>query len=167
MFVWSRNTVRDSSHISFFCGRDPFCEVVWQLENTHGGADRFAWLTSGPPPSLEWPVGLSFSPKLQTLYCLSSPMNTPLCPRIFLFMAGYQNLHTSSFFFSVICWSYLRTEISVILSTGNKLHSHHSSLYFSLCGRKITSTKWFSQPLCWCYLATALNLQSSSIALCR
>ena len=33
--VCRRNTVRESSHISFFCGRDPFCEVVQRPENTH------------------------------------------------------------------------------------------------------------------------------------
>ena len=33
--VCSRNTVRESSHISFFCGGDPFCEVKRQPENTH------------------------------------------------------------------------------------------------------------------------------------
>ena len=95
----------ESSHISFFCGGEPFCEVVRRPENTHGGS---------------WQVCLSdqrvfaFSPKLQTLYCLSSPT-------YFLFMAGYRNLLTSVFF-SIICWSYLRTEISVILSIGNKKH---------------------------------------------
>ena len=50
-------------------------------------------------------------------------------PMYFLFMAGYQNLHTSIFFFLVI-WSYLQTEISVTLSTGNKLHSSPSSFIF-------------------------------------
>ena len=140
MFVWSRNTVRESLHISFFCGRDPFWEVAWWLENTHGGADRSAWVISRSLPSLEREVDLSlclgdqqisaFSPKLQTLYCLSSPMNMPLRPCIFLFMAGYQNLHTS-IFFPVICWSYLQMEISVILSTGNKLHYCHHPLFFS------------------------------------
>ena len=46
-FVWSRNKVRESSHISFFCGEVPFCEVVRRPENTYGGADRFAWVTNG------------------------------------------------------------------------------------------------------------------------
>ena len=36
MIVCSRNTVREGSHISFFCGGDPFCEVVRRLENRHG-----------------------------------------------------------------------------------------------------------------------------------
>ena len=35
-FVWSKNTVRESSHTSFFCGGDPFCEVERRPENTHG-----------------------------------------------------------------------------------------------------------------------------------
>ena len=101
-FVWSRNTVRESSHISFFCGGDPFREVVRRPENTHGRADRFAWVTSRPPPSLEWSSGLCFQSKIQTLYCLSSPRNTPLRLCIFLFMAGYRNLHTSVFFRSFV-----------------------------------------------------------------
>ena len=85
----------------------------------------------------------AFSPKLQILYCLSSPMNTPLHPRIFLLVAGYRNLHTSGFF-PVISWSYRRTEISVTRSIGNKSYSLSCD------------------PLCWSYLATALNLLSSS-----
>ena len=82
--VCSRNTIRESSHISSFCGGGPFSEVGWQLENTHNGADSSAWVTSGSLPLLERPADLSlrlsdqwisaFSPKLQTFYCLSSPM---------------------------------------------------------------------------------------------
>ena len=49
-------------------------------------------------------------------------------------------------FFSVIYWPYLRTEIAVTLSIGNKLYSRHHILYFSFL--------W--KPLCWCYLVTAL-----------
>ena len=52
-FVWWRNSVREISHISFFCGGDPFCEVVRRPENTHGGADRFTWVASGSPLSWE------------------------------------------------------------------------------------------------------------------
>ena len=33
--VCSRNTVRENSHISFFCSGYPFCEVVRRPENTH------------------------------------------------------------------------------------------------------------------------------------
>ena len=61
------------------------------------------------------------------------------------------------FLFSVICWSYLRTEISVTLSIGNNLYSRHHISYFSFL--------W--KPLCWCYLSTALNQLTSSTALCR
>ena len=49
-FVWSRNTVRESSHISFFRGGNPLCILEWRPENTHGGADRFAWVTSWSLP---------------------------------------------------------------------------------------------------------------------
>ena len=78
--VCSRNTDKESSHISFFCGGVPFCEVVRRPVNTHKELTDL----------LEWLVGLSlrlrdqqisllrlsdqristFSPKLQTLYCL-------------------------------------------------------------------------------------------------
>ena len=57
--VRSRIAVRESSHISFFCGGDSF---LWSsaLAREHtGGADRSAWVTSGFLPSLERPVDLS------------------------------------------------------------------------------------------------------------
>ena len=134
MFVWSRNTVRESLHISFFCGGDPFCEVVQQPENTHREADSL----------LEWPVDLSYlawatsrSPLLTWVssgFLLSvqnyrpyivfqvpcKNMNILFTSRIFCLSLVIGTLHTSCFF-PEICWFYLQTEISVILSTGNKL----------------------------------------------
>ena len=112
----SRNTVRGSSHISFFCD----------------------------------------SLKLQTLYCLLKS-NAGIWTRLFahVFFCLWLVIGTyilPGFFFSVICWSYLRTEISVSLSIGNKLYSRQHILYFSFL--------W--KPLCWCYLGTALDLPSSS-----
>ena len=50
MIVCSRNTVRESSLISFFCGEDPFCEVLPRPENTLGELTGL----------LEWPAILSF-----------------------------------------------------------------------------------------------------------
>ena len=49
--VCSRNTVREreSSHIFFFCGGDPFCDVVQRPDNTQ---DELTGL-------LEWPADLS------------------------------------------------------------------------------------------------------------
>ena len=146
--MWSRNTIRESSHISFFCGRKPF---VWFR------------MTTGKHTQESWQIGLSIqrvslSPKLQTLYCLSSPMwkyEHASLPTYFLFIAGI-GTYILPLLFLVICWSYLRTEISGILSTGNKLHSRHPPLFFLFPVK----------PLCWCYLATGLNLLSSSIALC-
>ena len=58
-------------------------------------------------------------------------MNTPLRPRIFCLWLVI-GTYILPFFFPVISWSYLRTEMSVILSIGNKLHSLHPSLFFSL-----------------------------------
>ena len=125
-FEWSRITVRESSHISFFRGGDPFCELVQRSENTYRGADRFAWMTSGFLP-FSWATSVSL-PSVQNYrpyIVFSSPMREyehPLRLMYFLFMAGYRNLHTS-FFVPVICWSYLQTEISGILTI---------ILYFSL-----------------------------------
>ena len=117
-FMWSRNTAWETSYISFFCGRDPFCEVVRRSENTHGGADRSAWVTSGSLPSVQ-----NYRPYIvfqlpwtrlfaHVFFCLWLVIVTYILP-----------------FFRVICWSYLRTDISVILSTGNKLHSCHHPLF--------------------------------------
>ena len=70
-------------------------------------------------------------------------MNTPLHPHIFLFMAGYRNLNTFVFcFFLVICWSYLQTEISVILFTGTKLHSRLHPLFLSFLWNHFESAKF-------------------------
>ena len=121
----SRNTVRESSHISFFYGMDLFCEVVRRPENTHGEADRSAWVTSGSPPFAWAPNG--FLPSVQNYrpYIVSQVpcrnMNILFASRLFclwLVIGTYILLGV----FPVICWSYLQTEISVILSTGNKLH---------------------------------------------
>ena len=118
---------------------------------------------------LEWPVGLSlrlsdqrisaFSSKLQTLYCLlKSHADTRMSsPPTYFSVYGWLSELTHFRFFSVICWSYLRTDISVTLSIGNKLYSRHHILYFSFL--------W--KPLCWFNIATALNLLSSFTALCR
>ena len=136
-------------------------------------ADRSAWVTSGSLPSLDRPADLSplclsdqrisaFSPKLPTLYCLfKSPAEvcTSSSPNVFfcLWLVIGTYILPFCFVFPVICWSYMWTEISVTLSIGDELYSHHHILYFSFL--------W--KPLCWCYLATALNLLSSSMSLCR
>ena len=146
----SRNTVRESSHISFFCGGDPFCEVVRRLENTH---EELTGL-------LEWPAGLCLQSKIQTLYCIFKPhadIWISSSPTYFSVYGWLSEL--TSFFccFSVICWPYLQMEISVTLYIGNRLYSRHHILHFSFL--------W--KPLCWCYLATTLNLLFTSTALCR
>ena len=128
MVLCSGNTVRVSSHWSFFCGGYHFYEVVRWPENPDE-------LLIG---LFEWPAGLSlclrdqqssplrlsdhwissFSPNLQTLYCLfksHAEVWTSSLPRIF-YVYGWLSELTYYFLFSVICWSYLRTEISVILS---------------------------------------------------
>ena len=134
----NRNTVRGSSHISFFCGGVPFCEVVRRPENTHEELTgllkwptglSLAWDTSGPLP-LAWAISGSL-PSVQIYR-----------PYIVFFKSHAEVWTSSSYFFSriffcfwlvfetyiipffpVICWSYLRREISVTLSIGNKSYS--------------------------------------------
>ena len=143
----SRNTVRESSHISFFCGRDPLCVLERRPENIHGGADRFAWVTSGSlPQSKTTDLILSFNSHTEIWTCLFTHIFS-----VYDWLLELTYFH----FFPEIWWSYLWTEISVTLSTGNKLYSLPSSFIFLFPVK----------PLCWCYLATALNLLSSSTAL--
>ena len=73
----SRNTVRESSHISFFCGEDPFCEVVGRPENIHGELTGL----------LEWPAGL----------CLQSKITDLILS--FLVPCGYRNILFAHVFF--------------------------------------------------------------------
>ena len=185
----SRNTVRESSHI-YFLWRGPFLSRSATAGWHTRGADWSAWVTSRSLPSLKRPADLSlslerptdlsplferrvdlsprwsdqrisaFSPKLQTLYCLFKSIEevwTSSSPHVFFSVYGWLSELTYFRFFTVICWSYLRTEISVTLSIGNKLYSRYHILYFSFLRKR----------LYWCYLATALNLLSSSMVLCR
>ena len=140
----SRNTVRESSHISFFCSGDPFCEVVRRLENTH---EELTGL-------LEWPAGLSFrlrdqrtapisssdhwistfSPNLKTLYCLFKyhvKVWTSSSPQVFLCLRW---LYTFSGNFFDLIWK-----------------RKYLSLYPLAMNHILFSVK----PLSWCYLATA------------
>ena len=114
MLVWSRNTVRENSHVSFFWGGDPFCWVVRRPEKTYGGADRFAWMTSGSLPSVQ-------NYRHYCLFKSHAEKWTSYSPHVFS-VYGWLSEFTYFHFFPVICWSYLRTEISFIRSTGNKLH---------------------------------------------
>ena len=152
-----RNKVWESLRIFFFCGGNPLW--IWERrpDNTH---DTFAWVTRRSLPSLERPVDLSsllerpvdFSPSLERPVdlCLQSrftdlilsfqvpygSVNILFVSRIFLFVDGYQNLHTSVFF-PVICGSYLRTEIYVIQSIGNNSYplSCKTTLLMLSCDR--------------------------------
>ena len=149
--MWSGNAVRESSHLSFFCGRDTFCEVVGRPKNTHGEPKGLLDDQRTSPLRFGDQRISAFSPKLQTLYCLSSPIRKYEHTHVFSVYSWLSELTYSPF-----CWSYLRTEISVILSIGNKIYfCHHLYFLFPV------------KPLCWCYLATALNLLSSSTKLWR
>ena len=131
--VCSNNTVRDRSHISFFCGGDPYCEVVQRPENTH---DMFDWVTRRSLPSLERLADLSpsleqpadhstFSPTLQTLYCLfksHAEVWTSSSPHVFFCLRLVIGTYILPFFpcnfFYLICE---RKYLS--LSIGNKSYS--------------------------------------------
>ena len=123
-FVWNTNTVRESSHISFFCGG----------RRTHTGelTGLLEWLADLPLRLRDQHISVIY-PKLQTLYCLfksHTEIWTSSSPHVFS-VYGWLSELTYFSFFPVICWSYLQTEISVILSTGNKLHSFYHPLFFS------------------------------------
>ena len=122
-FVWSRNTVRESSHISFFSGKDPLCELKRRPENTHGGVDSFAEVTSGS-------LSQSKIPDLVLSFNSHAEIRTRLFAHVFS-IYGWLSELTHSRFFTVICWPYLRTEISFTVSTGNKLYPCHYSLFYS------------------------------------
>ena len=136
--MWIRETAGElTGHICLIDSQ--ISHFAWETSRSL----PFAWVTNGSLPSVQ-----NYRP--YTVF--SSPMRKyehPLCLTYFLFMAGYQGF---SGFFPLICWSYLRTEISVTLSIGNKLFSRHHLLFLFFL--------W--KPLCWCYLVTALNLLSSS-----
>ena len=145
MIVCSRNPIRESSHISFFCGGDPFCEVVWWSENTckeltgllewPAGLSPLTWATSRPLP-FAWAISRSL-PLVQNyrpyiLFKSHADIWISSSPTYFFCLWLVIRAYILPFlFFFVICWSYLRTEISVTLSIGNKLYSRHHLLYLS------------------------------------
>ena len=128
--VCSRNTVWQSPHISFFCGGDPFYEVVQRPENTR---EELTGL-------LGWPVVLSTSLERLADLCLQYKITDPIlsfkshehaCSPAYFSVYGWLSELTCFFYFPVICWSYLRTEISITLSIGNKLYSRRHLIFFS------------------------------------
>ena len=157
-------SVRESSRISLFSGGDPFCWSGAAAGEHTRGADRSAWVTSGFLPSIERtadrspspyrPLNLWFQSKITDL-TLSfqvpcGSMYILFASRIFLFMVGYRNLHTSVF------------------SANLLFLSVNGNIYHSIKRQKIIfSPSYFIflfpvKTFCWCYLATALNLLSSS-----
>ena len=127
--VCSRNTVRESSHISFLCCGNSFCEVVRRLENTQEeltgllewpAGHSLDWETSGSSPSLERSVDICLQSKITDLILSFQvpfgSMNILFISRIFLFMGGYWNLNTSSFF---------PGNLLILSANGNICHSVH------------------------------------------
>ena len=101
------------------------------------GSLPFAWATSGSLPSVQIyrPYTIFSSPmwryehplRLTYFFCLWLVIGTYILP-----------------FFPVICWSYLRTEISVTLSIGNKLYSRHHILYFTFLWKHFVDVSRFN-----------------------
>ena len=127
----SRNTVRESWHISFFCGGDPF---LWSRATAgeHTRGSRQVYLSDQrTPPSLEWPACLCLLSKITDLIYLfkfHAEIRISFSPTYFS-VYGWLSELTYFGFFLIICWSCLRTEISVTLSIGNKLYSLHHLLF--------------------------------------
>ena len=106
-----RNTVRESSHISLFCGRNLFVKLCdgrrthtrsWQVCLSDQRVCPFAWETNRPLPFIWATTGsLSSFPKLQTLYWLfksHAEVWTSSSPYVStLFIASNRNLRTSVF----------------------------------------------------------------------
>ena len=124
--VWSRNTVRESSHISFLCGGDPWCVLERQPENTH---DMFAWVTRRSLPSLERPADLSpllerpadlcLQSKITDLIFFSSPMRKyeqPHCLTYFSVYGWLSELTYFRFFFG---------NLLILSANGNICHYIH------------------------------------------
>ena len=115
--------VRESLHISFFGGRDPLCVLKQQPENTRYVCLRDQWTS---PLHLSDQRISAFSSKLQTLYCLfksHADLWTSSSPQV---LAGYQNLHSSSFFSG---------NLLILSVNGNICHSIHRQwiIFWPLC----------------------------------
>ena len=149
MTIVCRNTVRESLHI-FLLWRGPFLWSCAAAGEHTGGADRSAWTTNGSLPSLERPADLSPSfERPQTLYCLfksHAEVWTSSSPHVFFCLWLVVGTYILPVFFPAFCWSYLRTEIFVTLSIGNKLYSRHHILYFSFLWRHFVDV--ILRPLC-------------------
>ena len=160
-FVWSRNTVRKSSRIYFFCGgrRTHTGELTGLLEWLADAPLRLRdkWIPplrlrdQGSPPSVQ---------NYRHYIDFSSPMlkyDHPLRLKHFLFMASYRNIHTSVFFFF--------GNLLILSANGNICHSINMQVIIFSPSSSIFLFP--VKPLCSCYLASALNLLSSSTALCH
>ena len=89
------------------------------------------------------------------IFSLSSPRRKhehPLCFTYFLFMAGYRDLHTSGGRGS--------GNLLILSASGNICHSilRQWIIFFAI----LLYLLFPVNLLCWCYIATALNLLSSS-----
>ena len=149
--IW--NTVRESSHIFFFCFRDPFCEVVQRPENTHGEADRldwnqgnsrFAWVASGSLPSVQ-----NYRPYI-SYQDLCGNMNI-LFAHVFSVYGWLSEFRYFRFFPSNLLILSANGNICHSIQD-NKLYSDHPLLFFSFLWNHyvdiILRTQWICEVHC-------------------
>ena len=126
------NTVRNGFTKTVLATEERWmCSSATAGEHTRG-TDRSAWVTSGSLSSLEQPVDLLLERSVILDWRQSHVFS----------VYGWLSKLTYFRFFPVICWSYLLTEISVILSTGNKSHSRHH-LFFSFLWNHFVAISWW------------------------
>ena len=124
--VYSRSTVRESSHISFFCGGDPFCATA--REHTQE-ADRsalsdqwvsfFAWETSGPLPFIWVTAGSLPSVQIYRPYIVfSSPMREYEPPLSLMYFSVCGWLSELTYF-----WGVFSGNLLILSTNGNICHS--------------------------------------------
>ena len=129
----------------YVCIRATVGENIWHVCLRDPQVSLFAWETSGRLP-LVWEICGALAIVWATtgsllsiqnyrhyiLFCVSCRYKNILMAFVFFRLWLVIRTYILRFFFLVICWSFLRTEISVTLSIGNKSYSRHHLLFFSI-----------------------------------
>ena len=131
-FVWSRNTVRDSSHL---------LSSVAIGENIHRGADRFAWVTCGSPSSLERPAEHSALREWPADLCIQSKITDLILSLKFHKEKGKLSL---PYVFSVYCWLLELTYLTLLFFFGNLFDLICEQKYLSFYTQAINYTFYLS-----------------------
>ena len=125
--------------------------LLWSSETAREhtwGADRLAWVISGSHPSLERPADLSHSLERPANLCLQSKITSLIFASKSLVFSVYGWLSELTYF-----RFFFRKFVDLICERN----------YLSLYPQAINYIFLFPvKPLCWFYLATALNLLNSS-----